>query len=64
MTDPNTVPFAWRALLAAAFHRCAAAGYGRVEQRPDGSSHFTAHPGQEDAAANYIQTLLAPRCAR
>jgi hypothetical protein len=58
MTKP--IPLAWRVLLVAAFHRCAAAGYGRVEQRSDGNSYFEAYPGQEDAAADFLEARADP----
>jgi hypothetical protein len=61
---PEPVPFIWRAILNAVFARCAAAGYGRVEHRPDGSAFFEAFPGQEDAAADFIEALLLQRDVR
>ncbi|RZU30471.1 hypothetical protein [Blastococcus saxobsidens] len=55
---PDAVPLAWQVLLGEAFRRCADAGYGRVEQRPDGGRLFEAFPGLEDAAADFIELAL------
>ncbi|SEP02828.1 hypothetical protein [Trujillonella endophytica] len=57
------IPPAWVAVLNAAFERCAAAGYGRTELLPDGGKRFEAYPGQEDAAADFLEALLIGRTA-
>jgi hypothetical protein len=61
MTDPNPIPPLWQAVLNAALARCAAAGFGRVETSPTGDVLFEAYPGQEDAAADFVEALLIGR---
>lgn len=58
MSAPGAVPLAWQVLLEDAFRRCEAAGFGRVEQRADGGYLFEAFPGQEDAAADFVELAL------
>lgn len=55
---PDAVPLAWQVLVWEALRRCAEAGFGRIEEAPDGGQRFEAFPGLEDAAADFVEAEL------
>lgn len=58
MHFPDAMPVALQILTEHALVQCAEAGFGRIETVDDGTSLFEPYPGQENAAADFVESAL------